>query len=184
MSLKDDPELKKLVEKHGELEVKKSGEPFRRLIVSIINQQLSTESAEAIRERFFDRFEITPEKILEADPEEMNELGVSSQKIDYMKSSAEKFIQDGLSREKFSEMSDEEVIDKLTGIHGVGDWTAKMFLIFVLGRKDIFPVEDLGIRQAMEDIYGIESRKLMKEKSLDWKPERSLASLYLWEHSD
>lgn len=179
-----DKELEELHRKYGEKELEKSEEPFERILVSIINQQLSTQSAAAIRKRFFDNFELAPEKILEADKDEMNEVGLSSQKIDYMKSAAEHFIEDGLSLEKFGEMSDEEVLNELTQIHGIGDWTAKMFLIFVLGREDVFPVEDLGIRKAMQELYGIESRAEMREKSLEWKPKRSLASLYLWEYKD
>lgn len=77
-------------------------------------------------------------------------------------------------------MSDEEVIEELTDIHGVGEWTANMFLIFVLGREDVFPVGDLGIRKAMEELYGEMSRSEMREKAEDWRPYRSLASLYLW----
>lgn len=179
-----DDGIEKLYEEHGERELEGSDRPFEDLLVSIINQQLSTQSAEAIRERFFENFERIPESILEADEDEMNDVGLSSQKIDYMKSAAERFIEDGLSAETFSEMSDEEVIDELTEIHGIGEWTAKMFLITVLGRKDVFPVEDLGIRKAMENIYGLESRDEMREKALEWKPYRSLASLYLWESLD
>lgn len=181
-----DEELKELYEKYGEKELEKSENPFERILVSIINQQLSTQSAAAIKERFFEKFEIEPGNILDADEDEMNEVGLSSQKIDYMKSAAEHFIEDDLSPENlgFSNMSDEEVIDELTGIHGIGDWTAKMFMIFVLGREDVFPVEDLGIRRSMEEIYGLESRAEMREKSLEWSPNRSLASLYLWEHRD
>ena len=81
-------------------------------------------------------------------------------------------------------MSDEEVIDELTDIHGVGDWTAKMYMIFVLAREDVFPVEDLGIRKALENLYGLESRSEMREKAEEWKPYRSLASRYLWKSVD
>lgn len=182
--LREDPELGRLVEKYGELELEKSENPFERMVISIINQQLSTQSASAIKEKVFERFEMTPEKILKADEEELADCGLSRQKIDYIKSSAEKFIEDDLSSEKFSHMNDEEVIEELTEIHGVGDWTAKMFMIFVLGREDIFPVEDLGIRKAMEKVYGLKSRGEMREKAKDWRPFRSLTSLYLWKAVD
>lgn len=179
-----DPEMERLYQEHGEKKLEKTDEPFKRILVSIINQQLSTQSAEAIKNRFFDSFEITPEKILEADEDELNDVGLSRQKIEYMKSASERFIEDDLTPEKFAEMSDEEVMEEMTSIHGVGDWTAKMFLIFVLGREDVFPVEDLGIRRAMEQVYGIESRAEMREKAEEWKPMRSLASLYLWASRD
>lgn len=179
-----DEKIKELRDNYGEKSLEKSERPFEDLLVSIINQQLSTQSAEAIRERFFESFERRPEAILEAEEDEMNEIGLSGQKIDYMKSAAERFIEDDLSAESFSKMSDQEVIDELTEIHGIGDWTAKMFLITVLGREDVFPVEDLGIRKAMEDIYDIDSSSEMREKASEWSPKRSLASLYLWESLD
>lgn len=182
--LKQDEKLRPLIEKHGELELKASENPFERLVVSIINQQLSTQSAEAIRERLFENFEIVPENILEASRKSLADVGLSRQKIDYIKSAANHFIEDDLSAEKFSNMSDEEVIEELTDIHGIGDWTAKMFLITVLGREDAFPVEDLGIRRAMEETYGLEDRSEMREKAEEWRPYRSLASLYLWRSRD
>lgn len=182
--LKQDEKLRPLIEEQGELNLEASENPFERLVISIVNQQLSTQSAEAIRKRLFDNFEIVPDKILEADEEKLADVGLSRQKIEYIKSAASHFIEDDLSLEKFSEISDEEVIDELTCIHGVGDWTAKMFMIFVLGREDIFPVEDLGIRNAMKNLYGMESRSDMLEKSEDWRPYRSLASRYLWNSLD
>ena len=182
--LKQDDKLGPLIEEHGELEIEASENPFERLVTSIVNQQLSTQSAEAIMGRLFDSFEITPEALLDADEEKLNDVGLSRQKIDYIRSAASHFIEDDLSTEKFSEMSDEEVIDELTDIHGVGDWTAKMYMIFVLGREDVFPVEDLGIRNAMEELYGLESRSEMRGKAEDWRPYRSLASRYLWKSVD
>jgi DNA-3-methyladenine glycosylase II len=179
-----DEKLQELSEEFGEKDLEKSDKPFKRLVVSIINQQLSTDSAVAIKERVFQSFEIEPEKILEADEDELADVGLSSQKNEYIKGAAEKFIEDDLSPEKFSHMSDEEVMDELTSIHGIGDWTAKMFMIFVLGREDVFPVEDLGIRRAMNELYGLETREEMREKAEDFRPKRSLASLYLWEFRD
>jgi DNA-3-methyladenine glycosylase II len=179
-----DEKLEEIVKEVGDRELEKSEAPFERLVVSIVNQQLSTESAKAIKERVFKRFEIEPEKILEAGEEQLAETGLSCQKIEYIRSAAEKFIKDDLSTEKFEDMSDGEVIEELTSIHGVGEWTAKIFMIFVLGRQDVFPVEDLGIRRAMEEIYGLESREKMREKAEDFRPKRSMASLYLWEYRD
>lgn len=175
--LRDDPELSRLIEEHGELELERSDEPFRRLVTSIINQQLSTDSATVIKKKLFENFEVDPDSILEADEDELNDLGLSRQKAGYIKSAAERFIEDDLSAEKFAAMSDEEVIEELIDIHGVGEWTANMFLIFVLGREDVFPVGDLGIRKATEELYGEMSRSEMREKAEDWRPYRSLASL-------
>ncbi|QKQ98230.1 DNA-3-methyladenine glycosylase 2 family protein [Candidatus Nanohaloarchaea archaeon] len=182
--LKEDEKLRALIEEHGELELEASNKPFERMVVSIVNQQLSTQSAEAIRERLFENFEITPEALLDANEENLSDVGLSRQKIDYIRSAAKHFQEDNLSPEKFSKMPDEEVIEELTDIHGVGEWTAKMFMIFVLAREDVFPVEDLGIRKAMEKLYGLDSRSEMREKAEEWKPYRSIASLYLWRSVD
>ncbi|MFB6190981.1 MAG: DNA-3-methyladenine glycosylase [Candidatus Nanohaloarchaea archaeon] len=182
--LEKDRELSGLIEQYGELELEASGEPFERLVVSIVNQQLSTQSAAAIRERLFENFTIEPEALLDADEEELNDIGLSRQKVAYLKSTARHFIEDDLNTEKFSDMSDKGVVEELTEIHGIGDWTAKMFLIFVLGREDVFPVEDLGIRNAMQQLYGIEDREEMASRAEDWRPYRSLASLYLWRSVD
>lgn len=182
--LEEDPKLSELIEHYGELELESGKNPFRRLVVSIVNQQLSTQSAEAIRERLFESFTVEPKTLLEADEEALNDIGLSRQKIEYIRSAAEHFIEDDLDRGRFKNMSDEEVVEELTDIRGIGDWTAKMFLIFVLGREDVFPVEDLGIRRAMEQLYGIEDRQEMEEKAEEWRPYRSLASLYLWRAVD
>lgn len=182
--LRSDPVLSKAIEKRRELKLERSDNPFERLVTSIVNQQLSTQSAEAIRRRLFDRFDIEPQALLEADEGDLNDLGLSRQKIDYIKSAAKHFQEDKLDFESFSEMSDEEVIDELTDIHGVGVWTAKMFMIFVLAREDVFPVEDLGIRKAIQEAYGLEERSEMREKAEEWRPFRSIASLYLWKLVD
>lgn len=182
--LRSDPALSELIEEIGCLNLEKSEQPFKRLVVSIVNQQLSTQSAAAIRERLFEKFEIRPENLVEAEAEDLKSVGLSRQKVDYLKSAAERFIEDDLSLSKFEKMSDNEVIEELTQIHGVGVWTAKMFLIFVLAREDVFPVEDLGIRRGMETLYGEMSRGEMKDKAESWKPYRSFASLYVWKSVD
>ena len=154
--LGDDPHLGPVVAEHGEIELEPHPDPFERLVISIVNQQLSTASAAAIKDRLFDRYEITPEGMLAADAEGLRELGLSAQKIDYVRNVADRFIDDGLSPETFSAMTDEEVIEELASIKGIGVWTAKMFLIFVLAREDVFPVEDLGVRRGMELLFGDE----------------------------
>ena len=180
--LSEDPHLGPVVAKHGPVELEPHPDPFERLVVSIVNQQLSTASAAAIKGRLFDRYEITPEGILAADDEGLRDLGLSTQKIDYVRNVADRFIEDDLSPGTFSAMTDEEVIEELASIKGIGVWTAKMFLIFVLAREDVFPVEDLGIRRGMELLYGDISRGEMVERAEAWQPFRSYASLYLWRH--
>ncbi|AFK20501.1 DNA-3-methyladenine glycosylase 2 family protein [Haloferax mediterranei ATCC 33500] len=185
--LRTDPNLGSVVEDHGPLTLDPASDPFEQLVISIVNQQLSTTAAETIRNRLFDRVEATPEGILAADETVLRDCGLSSQKVGYVRNAADAF-QDGLSTESLHAMDDDEVIDALTEIRGVGVWTAKMFLIFVLAREDVFPVEDLGIRRGMEHVFGFDedavSRGEMRERAERWTPYRSYASLYLWRSVD
>ncbi|MDX1745683.1 MAG: DNA-3-methyladenine glycosylase 2 family protein [Halobacteriales archaeon] len=182
--LREDPVLADLIDEHGVLEIKPAEDPFERLVVSIINQQLSGASAAAIRDRVFERVDVTPRAMLEADPDNLRDAGLSAQKIEYIRNVARAFEEDGLSRETFSDMDDDAVIEELTDIRGVGVWTAKMFLIFCLGREDVFPVEDLGIRKGMSILYDLDHRDAMVEKAEEWRPYRSYASRYVWRAVD
>ena len=96
-----------------------------------------------------------------------------------MRNVAEVF-RDDLDPRSLRDMSDEEVLDRLTEITGIGPWTAKIFLLFALGRPDVFPVEDLGIRKGMRTLFGDLSRTEMVDRAACWRPRRSLASLYVW----
>lgn len=178
--LRDDPVLANLIDEHGHLQVEPADDMFERLVVSIINQQLSSASAAAIRDRVFDRFDLTPAALLAADDEALRETGLSRQKIEYIRNVSEAFQDNGYSIEYFDGMADEAVIDELTEIKGIGVWTGKMFLMFCLGREDVFPVEDLGIRRGMELLYGLDDRDAMVEKAAEWAPYRSYASRYVW----
>ncbi|WP_410767143.1 DNA-3-methyladenine glycosylase family protein [Haloferax sp. DFSO60] len=186
-TLKTDPHLGRVVESHGPVELEASSEPFERLVVSIVNQQLSTSAAATIRDRMFDAVTVTPEGILAADTDVLRDCGLSKQKTEYVRNVAEAF-QNGLSADDFRVMSDDEVIDSLTEIRGVGVWTAKMFLIFVLAREDVFPVEDLGIRRGMEKVFELEAdsqtRGELRDRAERWQPHRSYASIYLWRAID
>ncbi|MGM0591089.1 MAG: DNA-3-methyladenine glycosylase family protein [Halobacteriota archaeon] len=183
-SLHRDPVLSTLVDEHGPLELEPAPDGYRRLVRSIISQQLSTSSARAIRARVFDRFEVTPEGILAADEQALRDAGLSRQKIGYIRSAADAFLEHDLSPTALESNSDQEVIDLLTSIRGIGVWTAKMYLMFGLAREDVFPVEDLGIRNGMELLYGEMSRDEMVQKAQTWKPYRSYASMYLWRAVD
>ncbi|MFC6732922.1 MULTISPECIES: DNA-3-methyladenine glycosylase [unclassified Haladaptatus] len=181
--LRTDETLSRLIDEHGEIPLERAEDPFARLVTAIINQQLSVQSAAAIRGRLFDRYEITPDGIRAADEDGLRDVGLSGQKIRYVRSIADHF-DDGISHDYFAEMTDEEVIDDLTEITGVGVWTAKMFLMSVLAREDVFPVEDLGIRNGMAKLYALEAEPAMVEKAEDWRPYRSYASRYIWRAID
>ncbi|MFB6089464.1 MAG: DNA-3-methyladenine glycosylase [Halobellus sp.] len=184
--VRTDPKLGPLVDRHGDLQIGTADDEFERLVVAIVNQQLSTDSAAAIRERLFDRVEVTPSGVLAADEATLRDVGLSRQKVEYVRSVAEAFRERDLTREGLADRDDEAVVATLTEIRGVGTWTAKMYLIFVLGRPDVFPIEDLGIRAGMAELYGFadDDRAGMVEHAERWRPYRSYASRYLWRAVD
>ncbi len=180
--LRADDALAPLVEEHGPLALEPAEDAFQRLVTAVVRQQVSMDSAAAIRERLFDRFEVTPEGILAAEPDDLHDVGLSAAKAEYVQHIAEAHAERGLGRDYFAGMDDEAVAAELTDIRGVGDWTAKMYLMFALGREDVFPVEDLGIRKGMYALFDDEdmTRGEMRERAARWAPYRSYASLYLW----
>ncbi len=183
--LRSDPDLAPLVEEHGPLELEPADDPFRRLVVSLTRQQVSMAAAAAIEKRLFDAVEVTPGGLLAAEESTLRDAGLSRQKTEYVRAVARAWREREYDRGFFEGMDDEAVTAELTGIHGVGTWTAKMFLLFALGRPDVFPVEDLGIRRGMESLYGDGmDRQEMVATAERWRPYRSTASLYLWRAVD
>lgn len=180
-TLREDPKLEPYIAEYGTLTLDPATDPFRRLVVSLLRQQVSTEAADAIQKRLFDAVEVTPEGVLAADDETLQNAGLSAAKVEYVNAVAETFDRNGYDRQHFETLDDGAVVDELTAIHGVGPWTAKMFLMFGLGRPDVFPVEDLGIRRGIEHVCDREmTRTEMRERAEQWAPYRSYASLYLW----
>jgi DNA-3-methyladenine glycosylase II len=178
--LREDPYIGPLVDAHGRLSLEPTESMFERLIVSILRQQVSMASAAATKERLFEAVAVTPEGILAADPETLREAGLSRQKTRYVRNVAEAF-RDEYDGTYFEEMDDEGVVEELTSITGVGEWTAHMQLMFSLGRPDVFPVGDLGIRKGMRTLFDREmNREEMVAEAERWRPYRSYASLYLW----
>lgn len=184
-TLRTDPEMDRLVETHGQLTINPADNEFRQLCRSIINQQLSTASATAIRERTFDLVEgdVRPERVLAVDHDALREAGLSGTKVEYLRSAADAFQSRDLTRDGLADLSDAEVVDRMTEIRGVGDWTARMYLIFVLGREDVLPLGDLAVRKGIETIYGNGdemSRDEMREVADTWRPYRSYGTRYVW----
>lgn len=187
--LKNDPVMKKLIEKHGPIELKRNNDYFESLVQSIIYQQLHSKAAESIHNKFLSLFKgpITARKVLKIDEEKMSSIGLSRQKTSYLKSLAEYFARGKINPGKFHEMGDEDIINELTKVKGIGEWTAQMFLIFSLARKDVFAPKDFGLRKAIMLNYGMEgmpSPKEAEEFSRKWSPFRTYASLYLWKSTD
>jgi DNA-3-methyladenine glycosylase II len=178
--LSSDAYLGPLVEEYGRLELEAADDMFRRLVVSILRQQVSMASAEATKARLIEAVEMTPEGILAADPGTLRDCGLSRQKTDYVRNVAAAFDAE-YDRSYFEDLDDEAVIEELTSIKGVGEWTARMQLLFSLARPDVFPVGDLGVRKGMRTLFGAEmSREEMVTTAERWAPYRSYATLYLW----
>ncbi|MGK7886780.1 MAG: DNA-3-methyladenine glycosylase [Crocosphaera sp.] len=161
---------------------------FLTLVKAIIGQQISVSAANAIYQRLESLLgKITVENYLESDAQLLRECGLSRQKIAYITNITQGF-QDGiLTPQRWSNMNDKEVMDQLTSIKGIGPWTAQMFLIFHLHRRDIFPMADLGLINAIQLHYGGEkalSKGEIKELSQGWKPYRTVATWYLWRSLD
>ncbi|HSX10031.1 MAG TPA: DNA-3-methyladenine glycosylase [Candidatus Saccharimonadales bacterium] len=181
----NDPILNKLIKEYPKPHFEDRSESLmRELIRSVISQQLSVKAARTIFARFIDLFPDTifptAEIILDTDDEKIRSAGLSYQKVSYVKSIANAFVSDLIDEEKIRQQSDEEVIQELTQIKGIGRWTAEMILIFYLLRSDVFSIDDLGLRNAITNLYGITDRKEMIALAETWRPYRSLACWYLW----
>lgn len=184
-TLQSDPTMAELVEKWGSLEIEPAEDEFRRLAVSIVNQQLSTASANAVRERAFAVLdgEVTPDRVLAADETALADAGLSASKIEYLRHAAEAFRADDLTRSGLASLDDDAVVERLTEIRGVGEWTARMYLIFVLGREDVLPLGDLAVRRGIQALYGDGTeltRAEMREVGERWRPYRSYGTRYVW----
>jgi DNA-3-methyladenine glycosylase II len=190
-----DETLRGIIDEHGPLdhEARMRGRPtdaYGALLRSIVGQQLSTKAARSIYTRLTEQFggrAPTPQELLDADPEVVRSAGLSRPKVSYLRSLAEHVVSGELELDRLPELPDEEVTSEVTAVKGLGQWTADMFLIFHLGRPDVLPVGDLGVRRAVERAYGLESlpdAETLERLGERWRPYRSLASLYLWESLD
>jgi DNA-3-methyladenine glycosylase II len=190
-----DPVMARLIEEHGalvrsDLKADRPHEAYGALLRSIVGQQLSTKAARTIYGRMLELFDghaPTPKQLLAVDPERIRAAGLSRPKINYLRDLADHVEKGELELERLDEMSDEEVIEQLTAVKGIGEWSAHMFLMFHLGRPDVLPVGDQGIRNAVKVQYGL--RKLPDAKRIEkiarpWRPYRTLACLYLWSSLD
>jgi DNA-3-methyladenine glycosylase II len=190
-----DPVMAGLVERNTavvrrDLKRERPGDAYGTLIRSIVGQQLSTKAAATIYGRvleLFGKHTPTPKQLLKADPERLRAAGLSRAKVAYLRDLAEHVEDGALELERLPDLPDEEVAAQLTAIKGLGQWTADMFLMFHLGRPDILPVGDQGIRRAIQVEYRLRKlpdAKRMQKIAKPWRPYRTLASLYLWSSLD
>jgi len=165
---------------------------YGELIDSIVSQQLSVKAASTIEGRLkalFNNRYPTPEQILATSNESLRSVGLSRAKASYVKSLAEHIVNGELELEKLSKLSNELVISELTAVKGIGEWTAHMFLMFAMGRLDVLPVGDLGIRNGIKKLYGFDhvptaiEIEVLAQKN-NWHPYESVASWYIWQSLD
>ncbi len=185
--LKQDPIFNDIL--HVPIEIPTyNGDVMAHLFSSIISQQLSVHSARAIYSRFKNHFgspSPEPTDILETSVDEFRSLGISNNKTQYIRNVATFFEENNIKHEEWGEMTNDDIINKLVEIKGVGVWTVQMVLIFCLAREDVFPIGDLGVRTAIMELYELEGKgkplvnKITKIAEA-WSPYRSIASLYLW----
>jgi DNA-3-methyladenine glycosylase II len=182
-----DPRLGEVIGTVGGYSIKLRKDPFQSLVESIIYQQLAGSAASIIYGRFIKYYNNSPplpEQILSTpDAVLKSSIGLSNKKIEYIKDLSARITDRKLDLVKLCEMTDEEIIAQLIQVKGIGRWTAEMFLIFCLGRLDVLPVTDLGIRKAMQKIYALPALPKPSEMlaiSQPWRPYRSVATWYLW----
>ena len=181
-----DARLGTIIGSVGKWSIQMQKDPFQSLVEAIIYQQLAGRAADAIYARFLKiyggRFP-SPAKLLTTKDAKLRAAGLSSRKAGYIKDLA-LHVQDGrLELDKLASMSDEEVIEQLVSVKGIGRWTAEMFLIFCLGRPDVLPIGDLGLRRAMQNAYSLPDLPepaAMRDIAKCWKPYCSVATWYMW----
>jgi DNA-3-methyladenine glycosylase II len=193
LQLSKDKKLQKVFAAQEEYELVKRNNVHLHLCSSIISQQLSTKVADVIYGRFLKLFKKknpSPKDILAMEFETLRSIGLSNAKANYVINVCNFFIENKITDAKLHKMEDEELIEFLTQIKGIGRWTVEMILMFTLGREDVFAVDDLGIQQAMTNIYKLDAidKKIMKQKMIiiseKWRPYRTYACRYLWRWKD
>lgn len=187
-----DPTMAALIDTHGPCQLSPHTDYYQQLVRSIIGQQLSVKAAATIYNRFLDLFGgimPSPEQITNTDAEELRAIGCSYQKASYIHDLALHILDERLDLAHIATLPNEEVIRQLVAVKGIGEWSAHMFMMFSLGRLDILPTGDLGIRKAMMLQYGLaelpkpaEMLGLALERG--WSPYQSVASWYLWRSLD
>ena len=188
--LRVDPPLGRVIGQVGPCTLAPRRDYFVVLCKAIFTQQISTAVATVLFGRFrelFPRGRPTPGLVLEvlrtSGPDELRRCGLSRQKAAYLRDLAEKFEAGEIPARRIGRMSDEQVVESLVRVKGIGRWTAEMFLIFTLNRPDVLPVDDLGLREGVRDLYGLPERPgalALTEAGEKWRPYRTIATWYLW----
>lgn len=183
-----DPVIGQLIEQWGPCTIKPHTNYYHALVSSIISQQLSVKAADTIEGRFMDLYGGTlpsPEQIVATDPEKMRSAGLSGAKTRYIADLAGRILDGSLEIERISTLSNQEVVSELTAVKGIGEWTAHMFLMFCLGRLDVLPVGDLGIKMGIKKLYHLDhvpspAEVIETSAVRGWHPYESIACWYIW----
>lgn len=184
-----DPVFRRLLQSHPVLAIEREAHLFYRLCRSILGQQLSVKVADLIESRFLDHFKgqrPAPRDLMEADTEGLRSLGLSYAKIRYLKAWAKHALATGFHDDLLYAMDDDQVRDYLMPVPGIGPWTVDMVLLFSLGRADVWPMGDLGIRMSIEQYFsgplpkGAAAKTVLEALAAPWSPFRSYAALHLW----
>jgi 3-methyladenine DNA glycosylase/8-oxoguanine DNA glycosylase len=184
-----DAALARVIDSIGPFTLEPVSGAYRALARAIFFQQLAGPAARAIMGRVLallgteDARFFTPEQFLAATDDDLRAAGLSRQKLVYLRDLADKFASGQLREDEFAHLDDEEVIQRVAAVKGIGRWTAEMFLIFSLGRSDVLPVDDLGVRRGFQQVYGLDglaSPKQMRTIAEPWRPYRSVGTWYMW----
>jgi DNA-3-methyladenine glycosylase II len=183
--LKKDPKLVKIIHQVGKYKIRLVKNPYRSLIDAIITQQLSGAAADSISKKFQKLYQRYPRPIdVIATPDfKLRSAGLSKMKVAYIKDLSEKIQSKKLRIISLKDRTDEEIITHLTQVKGIGRWTAEMFLIFSLGRLDVLPVGDLGLKKGIQRLYSmpeLPEKEEIEEIAEDWRPYRTVATWYIW----
>jgi DNA-3-methyladenine glycosylase II len=183
---KKDPVLGKIIDSLGPYEFQLDNDHYEAIVGSIIFQQLAGTAARAILNRFKQIYGgkiPKPRQYLDTDEKHLRASGLSPQKIRYIRDLSERIENGILDLKRVSSLPTEDVVKQLDEVKGIGRWTAEMFLIFVLGRTDVLPVDDLGLRKATQKTYRLRklpTKERFEQLSKNWHPYCSIATLYLW----
>ncbi|MBM3905036.1 MAG: DNA-3-methyladenine glycosylase 2 family protein [Thaumarchaeota archaeon] len=183
--LKKDKKLAKIIDQVGKYNLSITKNPYESLVEAIITQQLSGKAADSISTRFreiYGRFP-KPADVLVTSDVKLRKAGLSYMKVSYIKDLSSRVESKGLRLSYMKNLTDEEVVAQLTKVRGIGRWTAEMFLIFSLGRQDVLPVGDLGLKKGIQRLYSLTElpeKEQMEKIAEKWRPYRSVATWYLW----
>ena len=184
--LKKDPKLAKVIDMVGRYQIKLTRNRYESLVEAIITQQLAGSAAKSISKKFRGLYKARfpkPIDVIKTPDSKLRKTGLSGMKIKFIKELSKKIESKELKLNTLSRLSDEEIVTHLTQVKGIGRWTAEMFLIFTLGRQDILPVGDLGLKKGIQLLYSmpeLPKEDAMEEIAESWRPYRTVATWYLW----